>query len=80
MDTALQQVQVQQVPAGEGTRATRERRERRIRGGNCCGAERRRLCGLAMPAAVAALASTAAAPMLSGDSDIDGRAAPRKRP
>ena len=33
-----------------------------------------------MPAAVAAAASTAAAPMLSEGSDADGGAAPRKRP
>ena len=84
MDKALQQVQVQvqvqQFPAGEGTRATRERRERRVCGGNRRGAVHRRRRGLAMPATVAAAASTAAAPMLSEDSDGNGGAAPWKRP
>ena len=68
-------VQLQQVPQGQGSRATHERRERRIRGGNRRGAERRWLRGQALPQAGAA-----AAPMLSEDGDGDGGAAPRKRP
>ena len=84
MDRALQHeqvhVQVQQVAAGEGTRATDERRERRARGGNRRGAERWRLRELAMPAAVGAIANTPATPMLSEDTERDGGAAPRKRP
>ena len=82
MGTGLQQlhVQVQQVSAGQGSPATRERRERRIHGGNRRGAERQRLHGQAMPAAVAAGASTAAAPMLAKDSNGGGGADPRKRP
>ena len=84
MDTALWQllvqVQVQQVPVGHGTRATRERRERRIRWGNPPWGGGWRLRGPTMPATVAAAASTAAAPMLAEDSDGDGGAALRRRP
>ena len=64
-------VQLQHVPRGQGSRATHERRERPIRGGNHRGAERRRLRGQAMPQAGAATA-----PMLCEDGDGDGGAAP----
>ena len=68
-------VQPQQVLRGRGSRATRERCERRIRVGNRRGAERWWLRGQALPQAGAA-----PAPMLSEDEDGDGGAAPRKRP
>ena len=74
------QVQVQQVLARQGSRATPERHKAHIRGGNCHGAERRRARRQAMPATVAAAASTDAAPMLSEDNDGDGGAAPGKQP
>ena len=84
MDTALQQeevhVDVQHIPARQGTLAPRERCERRACGGNRPGAECRRRHGLAMPAAIAAAASIAPAYILSEGSDGDGGAAPRKRP
>ena len=72
---SLLHVELEQVPAGQGSRATRKCLERRICGGNCRGAERWRLRGQAMPQAGAA-----AAPMLCEDGDGDGGAAPQKRP
>ena len=68
-------VQLQRVLRGQGSRATHERCERRIRGGNCGGAERRWLRGQAWPQAGAS-----AALMLSEDGDGDGGTAPLKRP
>ena len=77
---AVRRVELEQVLVGQGSQATRERRERRIRGGNRRVAERRRVHGQAMPAAVAVAASAAAAPMLCEDGDGYGGAAPWKWP
>ena len=77
---AVLRVELELVPAGQGSRATRERRERRNRGANLQGAERRRQCGQALPTTVAAAASTAAARMLCEGRDGNGRVAPWKRP
>ena len=44
MDTVLR-VELEHVPLGQGSRATREHREWRICEGNCRGAERRTLHG-----------------------------------
>ena len=66
-------VELQQVPARQGSWATHVRRKRHIRGGNRRGAERRRLRGQAVPQPGATTA-----PMLCDNGD--GGAAPRKRP
>ena len=62
--SAMLRVELEHVLAGQGSRATREHRERRIRGGNHRGAERRRLPGQTMPQPGAA-----ASPMLCEDRD-----------
>ena len=67
-------MQVVQVPRGEGTQATRDRR---ARSSSRRGRERRQLRELAAPAAAA---SAAPPPMVSEGSDGDGGAAPRTRP
>ena len=61
------------VACRAGSRATRERRQRRICGGNRLGAVRRRLRGQTMPQP-----GTAASPMLC--EDRDGGSAPKKQP
>ena len=69
--SAMLHVELEYVLAGQGSRATRERRERRIRGGNRRVAKHRRLRGQTMPQP-----GVAASLMLREDGD--GGVAPKK--